>query len=86
MEYKDYFLESRLKNYVIEDEVWYQTFLDNRRGLSKLYANNYDLTKKCNLDCLGCLFFTADDYLNYEEEYSFENWDSFFKKEKERRY
>jgi hypothetical protein len=48
------------------------------------YANNYDITSRCNLFCEGCFYFEGDDYKRAREETDLAKWQALYRSEAER--
>lgn len=78
------YIPKSYKQDVYAHENIHNTFIQNRAFFHNLLASNYDITKKCNLSCEGCLFFDGEDYLAHHDNVSLEEWELFFQKEKSR--
>lgn len=55
-----------------------------KKEILPLNPSQYDLTSICNLRCEGCLFFSGEDYLNYQDENDLKKIEDFFLAEKNR--
>ncbi len=78
------YLPKLYKKDILNDKETYNSFIKNWDILANIVHSNYDITKKCNMTCNGCYFFEGDDYKNHQEISSLEEWDNFFKQEKDR--
>jgi MoaA/NifB/PqqE/SkfB family radical SAM enzyme len=77
-------LPKKIRNQLKKDDTTNEQYTKIRKQLQNLKSSNYDITNKCNLDCVGCLFFEGEDYNGHHDKTPLEEWETFFKKEKAR--
>ena len=55
-----------------------------RKYASGIVGTNYDIARRCNLHCEGCLFFEGPDFVAHPDTKTDAEWETFFIAERER--
>ncbi len=74
----------RVRSYLDADPALRALYTRIRTEVYPIVSSNYDLTRRCNLRCEGCLFFSGSDYEDHPEESSVRRYDSLFRAEARR--
>lgn len=73
-----------LKKYFRQKPERKKLFFKIRKHTGSLVTSNYDISNECNLTCEGCLFFEGQNYLEHQDTKTLDEYDAFWKQEKER--
>ena len=76
--------QTRLDSILNSDTEISRVYQKIRNHAAGIKISGYDVTKKCNLRCEGCFFFEGELSAKFDEIHDLEEYDVFFKSEKER--
>jgi MoaA/NifB/PqqE/SkfB family radical SAM enzyme len=74
----------RLQEWLARDPELRTRYDKWRRHASGIVASNYDIARRCNLRCEGCLFFEGTDYRAHPDDKTEAEWEAFFAAERQR--
>ncbi|HEY8614141.1 MAG TPA: hypothetical protein VIL69_23005, partial [Roseomonas sp.] len=76
-----YIAVSRLRELLSPGHPLGQRYRELRRRVGDIRPSQYDISRRCNLSCEGCLFFLGSDYQEHGETRDTAALDRFFAKE-----
>jgi hypothetical protein len=74
----------RLLEWLERDPELRARYVKWRKHASGVVGSNYDIARRCNLRCEGCLFFEGPDFVAHPDNKTEAEWGAFFAAERQR--